>query len=127
MTSMLYTMSLALCSLLLRLVETKSASQILKPHTPFSRAGKNSSSQLSCMVGEPIKVVVVILPTDGDTEQLNVFGRNLNTVTQTLKFDVTVSIANGDCRSRAKTGSVKGGLRLQTSTREQARWYGRKL
>ena len=26
------------------------------------------------------------LPTDGDTEQLNVFGRNLNTVIRTLKL-----------------------------------------
>ena len=67
------------------------------------------------------------LPTDGDTEQLNVFGRNLNTVIRTLKLDVTVPIPNNDCRSKAKIGSVTGGLRLQILTREQARWYGRKL
>ena len=105
----------------------KLASQILKPRTPFSRVGKNSSSQLSCTVDKPIKVVFLITPTDGDTEQLNVFGRNLNTVIRTLMFVVPVSIANSECRSRAKIGSVKGGLRLQTSMREQARWYGRKL
>ena len=83
MTSMLYTMNLALFLLLSRPVETKSASQILKPRTPFSRVGKNSSSQRSCMGSKPIIVVVMISPTDGrDTEQLNVFGRNLNTVNQ---------------------------------------------
>lgn len=128
MTSMLYTMSLALFLFLSRPVETKSASHILKPRTPFSRVGKNLSSQLSCMGSKPIVVVVMISPTDErDTEQLNVFGRNLNTVTQTLKFGVIVSIANSDCRSRAKTGSVKGGLRLPILMREQACWYGRKL
>lgn len=79
------------------------------------------------MVGKPIKTIAIILPTDGVAEQLNVFGRNLNTVIRTLKFVVPVFIANSDCRSRAKIGSVKGGLRLQTSMREQAHWYGRKL
>lgn len=79
------------------------------------------------MVGKLIKIAVMISPTDGDAEQLNVFGRNLNTVIRTLKLVVTVSIANSNCRSRAKTGSVKGGLQLQISMREQARWYGRKL
>ena len=60
------------------------------------------------------------LPPDGNTEQLNVFGRNLNTVIRTLKLEVTVPISNNDCRSKAKTGSVKDGLRPQISTREQA-------
>ena len=67
------------------------------------------------------------VPTDGDTEQLNVFGRNLNTVIRTLKLEVTESIPNNDCRLKAKTGSVKGGLRPQTLTREQALWCGRRL
>ena len=89
MISMLYTMSLARFSLLSRRVETKSASQILKPRTPFSRVVKTLSSQLSCMVGNPSKVVVMISHSDGDTEQLNVFGRNLNTVIRTLKLNVT--------------------------------------
>ena len=69
----------------------------------------------------------MILPADGDAEQLNVFGRNLNTVIQTLKFVVPEFVANSDCRSKARTGSVKGGLRLQISMKEQAHWYGRKL
>ena len=106
---MLYIMSLALFSLLSRLVETKSVSQILKRRTPFSRAEKISSSQLSCTVGRPGKAEVMNLPTNGDAEQLNVFGRNLNTVIRTLKIDVTVPIPNHDCRSKAKTGSGKGG------------------
>ncbi len=79
------------------------------------------------MVGKPIKAVIMVSPTDGDAEQLNVFGRNLNTVVPSLGFGVTASIANSDCRLRAKTGSVKGGSRPRISTREQARWYGRKL
>ena len=79
------------------------------------------------MVGRIIKAVVMISPTDHDVEQLNVFGRNLNTVVQTLKIRGIVAVANSDCRLRAKTGSVKGGLRLQISMREQAPWYGRKL
>ncbi len=79
------------------------------------------------MVGKSIKAVIMKSPTDGDAEQLNVFGRNLNTVVPTLGFVVTGSMTNTDCRSRAKTGSVKGGSRPPISMREQARWYGRKL
>ena len=79
------------------------------------------------MVGKSIKVGLMISLTDGFTEQLNVFGRNLNTVIWSLSLDMTVSIAYSDYRSRAMTGSVTGGLRLQVSTSEQARWYGRKL
>ena len=127
MINTLYTTSLAPFSFLSRLVGTRSTSQILKPPTPFSRVGKNSSSRLSCTVGKAIKVVIAISPNDGDTEQLNVFGRNVNTVILTLKFGLTASKANNDSRSRAKTGSVTGGLRLQISMRELARWYGRKL
>ncbi len=79
------------------------------------------------MVGVSSKVVAMISHTDEDTEQLNVFGRNLNTVIRTLKLIVTVFVANIDYRSRAKTGSVKGGLRLRVSMREQALSYGKKL
>lgn len=59
-------------------------------------------------------------PTNTVTEQLNVFGRNLNTVSRFWKYNV-ISLADSHCRSKAKTGSVKDGLPLQTSTRELAR------
>ena len=59
-------------------------------------------------------------PTDAITEQLNVFGRNLNTVSRISKLHV-IFVTDDDCRSKAKTGSVKGGLPLRTSTRGLAR------
>ena len=58
--------------------------------------------------------------TDAITEQLNVFGRNLNTVSRIYKIFI-IFVADNDCRSKVKTGNVKGGLPLQTSTRELAR------
>ena len=78
------------------------------------------------MVGILIKVVAMSTRTNAITEQLNIFGRNLNTVSQKFDFHV-ISIADSDCRSKVKIGNVKGGLPLQTSTREPARWYGRRL
>ena len=72
------------------------------------------------MVGILIKVVAMITPTDAITEQLNVFGRNLNTVSQKYNFHV-IFVADNDCRSKVKTGNVKGGLPLQTLMRELAR------
>lgn len=72
------------------------------------------------MVCKLIQGVAMSAPTDTVTEQLNVFGRNLNTVSRISKYNV-ISPADSDCRSKAKTGSVKGGLPLQTSMRELAR------
>lgn len=86
MTSMLYTMSSALSSLLSLLAEMKSAWQILKPRKQFSRVEKNLSNHVLCMVSKPIKGLATISSTDGNTEQLNVFGRNLNTVSRTFEF-----------------------------------------
>ena len=63
---------------------------------------------------------------DAFTEQLNVFGRNLNTVSRKYYLHV-IFVADNDCRLKVKTGNVKGGLPLQTSMRELARWYGRRL
>lgn len=47
-------------------------------------------------------------PINTVTEQLNVFGRNLNTVSRFWKYNV-ISLADSHCRSKAKTGSVKDG------------------
>lgn len=72
------------------------------------------------MVRKSIQGVAVSAPTDAVTEQLNVFGRNLNTVSRISRYNF-ISVANSDFRSKAKTGSVKGGLPLRTLTRELAR------
>ena len=72
------------------------------------------------MVGILTKVVAMTTRIDVFTEQLNVFGRNLNTVSRKCNFHV-IFVADNDCRSKVKTGNVKGGLPLQTSTRELAR------
>ena len=79
------------------------------PRTPFSRGGKNSPSQLSCMVGHQLDLKSFLRFTNGDTEQLNVFGRNLNTVIRIWNLSQLRLIADNDCRSRAKIGSVKDG------------------
>ena len=72
------------------------------------------------MVGILIIVVAVAPRTDEITEQLNVFGRNLNTVSPKYNFHVTF-VADNDRRSKVKTGSVKGDSPLQISMRERAR------
>ena len=72
------------------------------------------------MVGIPMKALALIAYTDLNTEQLNVFGRNLNTVSRICNFHV-IFIADSDRRSKVKTGNVKGDLRLQISTRELVR------
>ena len=72
------------------------------------------------MVGILIIVVAVAPRTDEITEQLNVFGRNLNTVSPKYNFRVTF-VADNDRRSKVKTGSVKGDSPLQISMRERAR------
>ena len=71
------------------------------------------------MVGEPIKFVAIFGRTDANIEQLNVFGRNLNTVSQICNFHA-IFVTDSDCRSKVKTGNVKGDLQLQISTRELA-------